>query len=155
MLVFHHSQLASNMRNIEFPQDFLLNPRRFVYDGALIRSVVNNLLPLNPLVLLGTPQFKPSGTFNDSSTKPFPSPSYPLSNTEPIYGTRYTTMEITQQLRSYWTTANLPNLVLAVPGKNQFIPTDLSLLPVTSGDTPIKVDECKPIITITLFALFY
>ena len=130
------------MRIIEFPQDYLLNPQRFVYDAANIRTVLNNLLPFTPIILFGSPLFKPNATFLDTSSSPFPAASYPLPLTEPIYGTRYNKMNIASQLSKYWST-NKPNLRLAVPGKNQYIPKDLSLLPVTSGDTPIKVVESE------------
>ena len=126
------------MRIIEFPQDYLLNPRRFIYDAANIRTVLNDLLPFTPIILFGSPLFKPNATFLDTSSTPFPAASYPFPLTEPIYGTRYNKMNITSQLSTY------SNLRLAVPGKNQYIPKDLSLLPVTSGDTPIKVIESEP-----------
>ena len=130
------------MRIIEFPQDYLLNPQRFVYDAANIRTVLNDLLPFTPIILFGSPLFKPNATFLDTSSSPFPAASYPLPLTEPIYGTRYNKMNIASQLSMYWST-NKTNLGIAVPGKNQYIPKDLSLLPVTSGDTPIKVVESE------------
>ena len=131
------------MRIVEQPQYYLLNPRQFSYSYADIKDVLLGLIPSTTLIFLGSPVFKPSSnaTFADSSKTPIQSPHSPLPQTEPIFGTRYDVMNINTMLIEYWTAYNITGL--AVPGKNPFIPQDLSLLPlpVPSTDIPVKVNE--------------
>ena len=131
------------MRIVEQPQYYLLNPRQFSYSYADIKDVLLGMIPSTPLIFLGSPVFKPSSnsTFADSSKTPIQSPHRPFPEIEPIYLTLFDVMNINTMLIEYWTAYNISGLT--VPGKNPFIPQDLSLLPlpVPSTDIPVKVNE--------------
>ena len=128
------------MRTVPYPEDFLLNPRRFLFNSTIIKSFISNLRLDTPIIFLGSPLFKTPSSFSDLSTVPLPPASSPLPLTEPIYGTRYRKMNITRELTSYWTTF-VVNGLLDLPSQNMFIPQNLSLLPISNSITPVKLIE--------------
>ena len=127
------------MRTVPYPEDFLLNPRRFLFNSTIIKSFISNLRLNTPIIFLGSPLFKTPSSFSDLSFVPLPPASSPLPLTESIYGTHYRKMNITRELTSYWTTFDAKGLNL--PSQNMFIPHNLSLLPISNSITPVKLNE--------------
>ena len=79
--------LASRMRNVDDPEDFLSAPERFVFDLPNILITLASLRPSTSVIFVGSQKFVKMSLTQESST-PLPLPSS-LSQTEPIYGTSY------------------------------------------------------------------
>lgn len=62
-----------------------------------------------------------------------------LDNTEPIYGTYYKELPLSREVLNYWSTDD-QEVELFLPGANQFVPKNLSLLPVPPGVSKVPVE---------------
>ena len=84
---FHNRSIASNMRDIQDPSDFLLAPTRFILNTTIVKQTVDHLLPSKAVIFVGSQEFAHTPFVQDSAI-PLPEVSSSFSK-EPIYGTKY------------------------------------------------------------------
>lgn len=132
LFLLHCREITETMRTVQSPADILPNPRRYLSNYFLVTSTARLFVPSNSIIFITTQEV--GGVSNTTGLYTVPRP--PLDDKEPIYGTKYSSIPISEDLLSFWT-ANNSTVTgdLYLPSRNKFIPSDLSLIPVPDNLT--------------------
>ena len=129
------------MRLIKESDDFLGNPRRLLFNATLLAQTISYFVPNNTVLLVGA-QTLDSGR-NSSDAPPTQMGPRPLlwpalTQVEPVYGTQYEKITIPGYLLEFWE-SDSSDILFQLPGHNQFIPSDFSILPVPENISHVPV----------------
>ncbi|XP_076440302.1 nardilysin-like isoform X2 [Babylonia areolata] len=117
-------QIAENMQL--FPLEHYLTGRSLMltYDAQLIRECLNQLIPGRASITLWTKVFEGAGV---------------CDKVEPWFGTHYTITDIPEEWERRWQNLT-PRPELALPERNEFIPSNFDLLKVDGAAAhPVQV----------------
>lgn len=135
--------IAKHMRFVKDSEDFLGNPRRLLFNATLLAHTLSFIVPNNTVLVVGA-QTSNSST-NGSKLEPHPQLPWPaLSQVEPVYGTQYEKIPIPGYLLEYWESGSC-DVLLQVPGPNEFIPSDLSIQAASenTSSVPVVVEDLE------------
>jgi secreted Zn-dependent insulinase-like peptidase len=99
--------------------DMLGSPSRYLWDAELLNSTLGWLVPSNMITIVG------SRTFSDEQ----------VAEREPIYGTPIKNDPLPEDMAAAWANP-APIEALALPKRNAFVPTDLSVKPLGDDVSP-------------------
>ena len=128
---FFSSNLASSMRSIKYPADFLSPPSRAVFDLELINSALDKLTPSNSVVFVGSPNF-----LKAAPTSPEGLPQPNLDSVEPWFNTNFTKIDIPREVLNSWSVDD-NTIKLSLPPKNNFIPNTLGVHPLDKNHSEV------------------
>jgi insulysin len=118
--------IASKMRYMDSPADFLSPPSRIIWNPKLIASVLCQLTPDNLLLFLLSRQ---SGVLHWSN----------INVTEPWYKINYHVANFSKENLAMWHDVSTINGDLRLPSANNYIPRNLSLLPLPEEKVPYPI----------------
>ncbi len=136
-----YRSLASGMRVIDSPEDFLSSPERLLPNYTLFLSTLDCMVPSNALVLLSSQQLNISTTV--SNVTGISSQGHPklvqtgvkghipwpveLNMYEYFFEVPYTVENISTELADFWSTKGSGFDALKLPGANSFVVSNLTL----------------------------
>ncbi len=151
-----HRSLASHMRVVESPEDFLSSPERLLPDYALFRCTLNCTMPSNALILLSSQQLNISPNVTDATNftsnnhaalpqsevkVPIPWP-VELDTYEYFFKVPYSVMNISAELADFWSTVGSDFDTLSLSGDNSFIVGNLSIQEKPDNSTvPVTISK--------------